>query len=99
MEGDRVHAGPRQAVRGRKLRGPLALWLSRTVEVCKDRSGEPMTDYPRPVAERCLARFVWWGSPYGTGACDADPRKVWSPADYLVTYWMGRYYGFIEPES
>ncbi|MBK7580300.1 MAG: hypothetical protein IPI67_08865 [Myxococcales bacterium] len=69
------------------------------VEVCKDRSGEPMTDYPRPVAERCLARFVWWGSPYGTGACDADPRKVWSPADYLVTYWMGRYYGFIEPES
>ncbi len=72
---------------------------SSCVEVCKDRFDEPMTDYPRPIAERCVARFVWWGSPYSTKPCTADPRYVRSPADYLVAYWMGRYYGFIDEKS
>lgn len=72
---------------------------SSCVEVCKDRFDEPMTDYPRPIAERCVARFVWWGSPYSTKPCSADPGYVRSPADYLVAYWMGRYYGFIDEGS
>lgn len=69
------------------------------VEKCKDRFDEPMTDYPRPVSERCIARFVWWGSPYTATPCTAEPRVVKSPADYLVAYWMGRYYGFIGETS
>jgi len=38
---------------------------------------------------------MWWGNPYYPGDCTANPLTVVSPADYLVTYWMGRYYGFI----
>ncbi len=69
------------------------------VEACKDRFGNPMSNYARPIAERCLGRFVWWNSPYSIDPCTADPTRVISPADYLLAYWMGRYYGFIDPAS
>ena len=82
-----------------KLPVALDCPAAQCVEVCKDRFDEPMTDYPRPVAERCISRFVWWGSPYSTSPCSVDARFVHSPADYLVAYWMGRYYGFIDPGS
>ena len=67
------------------------------VAVCEDRMGNPMTAYARPMAERCLGTFVWWGSPYSVGDCAEDLRNVKPPADYLLPYWMGRYYGFIDP--
>lgn len=82
-----------------KVPADIACPASSCVEVCKDRFDKPMTDYPRPIAERCLGRFVWWGSPYSTSPCTAEPRHVNSPADYLVAYWMGRYYGFIDQGS
>ncbi len=65
------------------------------VAVCEDRFGDPMTDYARPVAERCAATFVWWRSPYEVDECEANPRVIRQPAGYLLPYWMGRYYGFI----
>ncbi len=82
-----------------KIQKDLSCPASQCVEVCQDRFGDPMTDYPRPIAQRCLKRFVWWASPYGTQGCNAEPRVVYSPADYLLAYWMGRYYGFIATES
>lgn len=82
-----------------KVQNDLGCPGTQCVEVCKDRFGDPMTDYPRPIAERCLRRFVWWASPYGTEGCVAAPTLVYSPADYLLAYWMGRYYQFIAPES
>ncbi|HEY3353534.1 MAG TPA: hypothetical protein VGQ83_09815 [Polyangia bacterium] len=62
---------------------------------CTDRFDGPMLDYARPVAERCLGTFVWWGSPYDPGDCAADLRVVDPPTDYLLAYWMARYYGFV----
>jgi hypothetical protein len=82
-----------------KIPTALECPADKCVAVCQDRFDQPMTDYPRPIAERCLARFVWWGSPYTTSSCSADPTFVYSPADYLVAYWMGRYYGFIDAGS
>ena len=66
------------------------------VPVCEDRFGKPMTDYPRQVAERCIGTFMWWGSPYTTAGCQENLRNIKPPADYLLPYWMGRYYGFID---
>lgn len=83
----------------RKVPVDLACPPDKCVPVCQDRFDNPMTDYPRPIAERCLARFVWWGSPYTVKDCTADPSFVHSPADYLLAYWMGRYYGFIAEDS
>ncbi|MBW2454097.1 MAG: hypothetical protein JRI68_06290 [Deltaproteobacteria bacterium] len=64
--------------------------------VCEDRFDRPMTDYARPMAERCLGTFIWWKSPYSLAECTEDLRTIKPPADYLLPYWMGRYYGFID---
>ncbi len=64
--------------------------------VCEDRFDRPMTDYARPMAERCLGTFIWWKSPYSLPECTADLRTITRPADYLLPYWRGRYYGFID---
>jgi len=66
------------------------------VPVCEDRFDRPMTDYARPMAERCLGTFIWWKSPYSLNACTEDLRTLKPVADYLLPYWMGRYYGFID---
>jgi hypothetical protein len=62
---------------------------------CTDRFDGPILDYARSVAERCTSTFVWWGSPYDPGDCTEDARRIEPPTDYLLAYWMGRYYGFI----
>jgi hypothetical protein len=64
--------------------------------VCEDRSDRPMTDYARPLSERCMGTFIWWKSPYSLAECTEDLRTIKPPADYLLPYWMGRYYGFID---
>ena len=62
---------------------------------CTDRNDGPILDYAREVAERCTGTCLWWGSPYRPGDCTEDRRTVWPAADYLLAYWMGRYYGFV----
>ena len=64
--------------------------------VCEDRFDRPMTDYARPMAERCMGTFIWWKSPYSLAECSENLRTIKPPADYLLPYWMGRYYGFID---
>lgn len=62
---------------------------------CEGRLGGSQTEFPIPVAERCVRTFLWWASPYDRETCDEQPWEVRQPADYLLAYWMGRYYGFI----
>jgi hypothetical protein len=62
---------------------------------CTDRFDGPILDYARTAAERCTRTFLWWGSPYGPGDCTEDRRTIEPPTDYLLAYWLGRYYGFI----
>jgi hypothetical protein len=65
---------------------------------CEGRLGGSQAASPIPVAERCPRTFLWWGSPYDRRACAANPQHIAQPADYLLAYWMGRYYGFIPAE-
>jgi hypothetical protein len=65
---------------------------------CIDRLGGSMTEHVVPVADRCPRTFFWWSGPYDRRDCQADRSVVESPADYLLAYWMGRYYGFIPAE-
>lgn len=67
-------------------------------QACLGRLDNPLSDTPRPVAERCPRTFLWWASPYKLGGCSADPRSIRVPSDYLLAYWMGRYYGFISED-
>ena len=49
--------------------------------------------------DRGAATYIWWGNSFVRGACVTDPTFVQNPAGYLLPYWMGRYYGFIDPGS
>ena len=65
---------------------------------CEGRLGGSQAAAPIPVADRCPHTFLWWASPYARQDCTAAPKHITMPADYLLTYWMGRYHGFI-PED
>ena len=62
---------------------------------CAARLGEDATETPIAVADRCASTFLWWGSPFSIRPCGANDANVIGPADYLLAYWMGRYYGFV----
>jgi len=67
------------------------------VEACTGRKGESMAATAFEIADRCAATYIWWGNSYVRGSCVTDPTLVQNPAGYLLPYWMGRYYGFIDP--
>ncbi|MCB9683137.1 MAG: hypothetical protein H6733_16855 [Alphaproteobacteria bacterium] len=66
-------------------------------QLCLDRLDRPMGAVPRGPDERCLEAFVWWKDQYVLRGCAAEPTIVEPPADYLLPYWMGRYFGFFDP--
>lgn len=63
--------------------------------VCTDRSDEPMSDQLIPIDERAADNFQWIGNPYKPEIDPGDATWVESPEDYLLAYWMGRWFGFI----
>lgn len=65
---------------------------------CDGRLGGSQTEFPIPVAERCVSKFLWWGGPYQRQNCSEVKIDVHFPGDYLLAYWMGRYHGFIGPD-
>ncbi len=62
---------------------------------CDGRLDESLTNVAIPVSERCLHTFSWWGCPYRRQKCTENKTTYLQPGDYLLAYWMGRYYGFI----
>ncbi len=64
-------------------------------EFCQGDHGQSMAEAPIPVADRCLQPLMWWYDPHERKACTDQPWVVYQPVDYLMAYWMGRYYGFI----
>jgi len=69
--------------------------FAKYAETCRDRSDDPLTDVVIPIEERGMENFLWIGNPYGLESEPEDLRWVESPEDYLLAYWVGRYFGFI----
>jgi len=67
-------------------------------EYCKERNNGSACQFPVPIPERCVETFEWWSDPYDRESCSADPWTIRMPGDFLLPYWMGRYFGFI-PET
>jgi hypothetical protein len=65
-------------------------------EVCLDRQDNSLAARAFEIADRCAATFAYWGNPYERSRCNAWPELVHQPGGYLLPYWMGRYYGFIQ---
>lgn len=66
---------------------------------CLDRFDRDVAETARETADRCPGTFLWWEDPYSLRTCTADDREIRMPTDYLLAYWMGRYYGFIDETS
>ncbi len=62
---------------------------------CTDRLGNSLAAQAFEIADRCAATFAYWGNPYERTQCIDDARLVRQPGAYLITYWMGRYFGLI----
>jgi len=53
---------------------------------------------PLPVNQRPVGGPEWAENPYRLdGNMGKNGEKERSPVDYLLAYWMGRYYGFLSP--
>ncbi|MCB9475857.1 MAG: hypothetical protein H6685_03235 [Deltaproteobacteria bacterium] len=64
---------------------------------CESRfDGEYLTFDPVPVYDRCIGTFTWWSNPYEHQTCAANARMLRQPADYLLPYWMARYFGYVD---
>jgi hypothetical protein len=67
--------------------------FSNQVRVCDDdRACKPL-----PVEDRVTTDFLWQRSPFqlaGGGAGNIETAGI----DYILPYWMGRYYGVVKPE-
>jgi hypothetical protein len=53
--------------------------------------------YPLPANLRVPDMCIWHRTPYGLDGGDDGGRER-SGHDYLLPYWMGRYYGYISPD-
>jgi len=65
---------------------------------CDSRLGASMAEFPIPMAHHCPSTFSFWKNPYVRHGCTAKPWEINQPGDYLLAYWMGRYYGFISED-
>jgi len=73
--------------------------IDRYPEVCRDRSDDPLTDVVVPIDETGMDNFLWIRNPYELEREPEDRQHVDSPEDFLLAYWLGRYYGFIAPPA
>ncbi len=68
------------------------------VNYCEDRFGQPTAEFAHAPDQRCPDNVMLWTDPYRYDSCRKNRRIVLAPTDYLLPYWMGRYYGFISPD-
>jgi uncharacterized protein (TIGR03437 family) len=53
---------------------------------------------PLPIVDRAATDFIWQRSPFQL-AGGADGLIETAGIDYILPYWMGRYYGVIAPDN
>ena len=67
--------------------------------VCINRMERPNAAERIPIEERYFDNYIWRLDPYEIPeAHEGHENLLYSPEDYLLAYWLGRYYGYI-PED
>ncbi len=69
-------------------------------EVCRTRLDEPAAAERIPLSEYHFDNYLWRLDPYQIQEEDRpeNRRMVFSPEDFLIAYWLGRYHGLIRPD-
>lgn len=64
--------------------------------VCTNRMGRQNAAEVIPIEERDYDNYLWRLDPYEIPSPrTGTPGLVHSPDDYLLAYWLGRYFGFV----
>ncbi len=58
---------------------------------------ELITKEPHEIKNRCRRGFLWQRSPNHVYCVGLLPQHIFPGVDYLLAYWAGRYYNFIDP--
>ncbi|RLB58058.1 MAG: hypothetical protein DRI34_06050 [Deltaproteobacteria bacterium] len=68
-------------------------------EVCRNRLDDPVAAEPIPLEEYHFDNYLWRLDFFEIQQERPENRRqVWSPEDYLLAYWLGRYHGIIAPD-
>jgi len=71
-------------------------------EICRsfwrDRHGRLQSCLPLPIQDRPADSFEWKENPYRLKG-GGDGLTLFAGVDYLLPYWMGRYYRFLTPHQ
>jgi len=50
------------------------------------------------VKDREMSDFIWQRKPWALQS-GANPKRIYPGIDFLIVYWMGQYYNFLEEDS
>jgi hypothetical protein len=68
-------------------------------EVCRTRLDDPAAAETIPLAEYHFDNYLWRLDFFEIQEERAEnQRHIYSPEDYLVAYWLGRYHGLLGPD-
>ena len=69
--------------------------------VCISRLDRGRSDVPIPLEEYYFDNYLWRLDFYEIEPAERpeDRRQVFSPEDYLLAYWMGRYHGILSEDQ
>ena len=69
-------------------------------EICRNRLDQPVAAEPIPLEEYYLDHYLWRMDFFEIQPERAENRShVFSPEDFLIAYWLGRFHGFIEADQ
>ena len=52
-----------------------------------------------PIRQQCTSDFIFQRNPFQIEACGSDdPSHVYAGVDYLISYWLASYHGFISKD-
>ncbi|MBW2524810.1 MAG: hypothetical protein JRI23_11570 [Deltaproteobacteria bacterium] len=69
-------------------------------EVCRNRLDQPVAAEPIPLDEYYLDHYLWRMDFFEIQPERPENRShLFSPEDFLIAYWLGRYHGFIHPDE
>ena len=80
---------------------PISVWLSDLQEQLpwlEELIGgvSPQALEAYPVDQQCTTDFLWQRNPFRLSCGGADLRKADPGVDYLLAYWMARFYGVLD---
>jgi hypothetical protein len=64
----------------------------------RSRQGRVRLVRALPITYRAPTIFVWRSCPYALRQATRDRSEMSPPVDYLLAYWAGRYWGFLDSE-